>query len=139
MNTRACCLGILLVSTAFQFNGELRAEPTNRSVTNEDVDVSDFLQSGDNSGHPCRNVSYGPLAGTKDWQWKSDQELKQAVECQLSKRPINRRAEINVSVNDGIATLSGTVKDRDAVRSVIVDVHGAGVREVVSKLEVEEE
>ena len=40
---------------------------------------------------------------------------------------------------DGIATLRGTMKDRDAVRSLVVDVYGAGVKDVVSKLDVEEE
>jgi osmotically-inducible protein OsmY len=79
------------------------------------------------------------MGGTNDWQWKSDSELEQAVECQLSKRPFARHAEINVSVDDGTAILRGTVKDHDSVRSAVVDAYQAGVRDVVSKLEVIEE
>lgn len=47
--------------------------------------------------------------------------------------------EINVSVDDGTATLRGTVKDRDSVRSAVVDAYQAGVRDVVSRLAVEED
>jgi len=144
MDKQALIFGILLVGAAFQTNVDVRAAETNSSAMKEGVGIYDYPHSGDNnwsynSGDPCRDVSYGPMGGTQDWQWKSDSELSQAVECQLSKRPFAQRGEISVSVSDGTATLSGTVKDRASVRSAIVDAYGAGVKDVVSKLEVAEE
>lgn len=76
------------------------------------------------------------MSGTNDWQWNS--ELEQAVECQLSKRPFLRSEEIKFTVKDGTATLRGTVKNHDSVRSLMVDVYRAGVKDVVSNLEVDE-
>ena len=144
MDRRAWLLGILLVGAAFQWNVEVGAKDLGRAGTSGDFDVYDYPYPGDdnwsyNLGDPCRNVSYGPMGGTNDWQWKSDAELEQAVECQLSKRPFAQHAEINVSVDDGTAILRGTVKDHGSVRSAVVDAYKAGVRDVVSKLEVVEE
>ena len=125
-------------------NGQVRTEETDHSAVKEHFDDYDYPYPGDNnwsydSSDPCRNVSYGPMGGTNDRQWKSDSELGQAVECRLSKRPFPKREGIKFTVKDGIATLRGTMKDRDAVRSQVVDVYGAGVKDVVSKLDVEEE
>ena len=142
MDRRAWLLGILLVGAAFQWNVEVGAKDLGRAGTSGDFDIYGYPWDDNRSYHlddPCRNVSYGPMGGTNDWQWKSDSELGQAVECQLSKRPFLRSEEIEFTVKDGTATLRGTVKDRDAVRSLVADVYGAGVKDVVSKLEVEEE
>ncbi len=62
------------------------------------------------------------------------------VKCHIESNPFIKTSQgIDVSVDDGTATLSGTVQDKNSVRSAIVDAYGAGVRDVVSKLEVEEE
>jgi len=142
MARRAWLLGILLVGAAFQWNVDVGAKDLGRAGTSADFDIYDYPYPGDgnwsyNLGDPCRNVSYGPMGGTNDWQWKSDSELEQAVECQLSKRPFLRSEEIKFTVKDGTATLRGTVKDHDSVRSLVVDVYGAGVKDVVSQLVVE--
>lgn len=150
MNKQAWLFGILLVGAAFQMNVEVRAAQDLNSSANQDFEVFDYPYSADNwsyntddlhyLGDSCKNLSgRGPIGGTLDWQFKSDSELKQAVECQLSKNSFIKSQGIDVSVNDGTATLSGTVQDKDSIRSAIVDAYGAGVRDVVSKLEVAQE
>ncbi len=146
MDKQAWLFGILLVGVVFQMNVEVRAaQDLNSSGTNEDFDVYDYPHEDDNWSYgivdSCRNMSSrGPLGGIHDWQWKSDGELKDTVKCHIESNPfIKTRKGIDVSIDDGTATLSGTVQDKDSIRSAIVDAYGAGVREVVSKLEVAEE
>lgn len=145
MDRRAWLSGILLVGASFLFHVDVPAQNIGDSGTDDSFDVYDYPHAEDdnwsnNSSDPCRNVTRGSLGGTRDWEWKSDAELREAVECQLSKRPfVNMmREKIDVSVQDGTAVLSGTVRNEDSIRSAIVDAYRAGVKDVVSKLEVEE-
>lgn len=85
----------------------------------------------------CQDVSArGPLGGTQDWEWKSDAELRQAIKCQLTQSPFLKTKGIDVVVRDGTAILSGTVQDQDSLRIAIVDAYQAGVKDVVSELEL---
>jgi|GEM_PF-6093682 len=139
MLTRTMLLGLLLASLSTLFCAEVRAQSTDG-----DFDVYDYPQPGDNNWsyglvESCqKETSRGPLGGIRDWQWKSDEELRHAVKCQIESSPFIKSKGIDVSVSDGTAILSGTVQDQDSIRSAIVDAYGAGVKDVVSKLEVEQ-
>lgn len=140
MFTRIMLLGLLLASLSTLFCADVRAQSTD-----DDFDVYDYPHPEDNWSYgivdSCQTLSArGPLGGTHDWQWKSDRELKEAVTCAIESSPFIKTSKgIDVSVNEGIAVLSGTVEDQDSMRSAIVDAYGAGVKDVVSQLEVVEE
>ena len=68
---------------------------------------------------------------------KTDSQLQQDAIAELKWEPLLREAEIGVSVNKGIVTLTGTVdayakkaEAEDAVKRVV------GVKAVVEKIEV---
>jgi osmotically-inducible protein OsmY len=65
------------------------------------------------------------MGGTRDWQWKSDEELRLAVKCQIESILFIKSQGIDVTVHEGTATLRGTVQDQDSIRSAIVDAYGA--------------
>jgi osmotically-inducible protein OsmY len=118
---------------------EVRAQSTD-----DDFDVYDYPHAGDDWSYGIVNScqkesSRGPLGGIRDWQWKSDEELRHVVKCQIESSPVIKSKGIDVSVSDGTAVLRGTVQNQDSIRSAIVDAYGAGVRDVVSQLEVAEE
>ncbi|OQW32298.1 MAG: hypothetical protein A4E19_19930 [Nitrospira sp. SG-bin1] len=139
MFMRTMLLGIVLAAFSVPCPTEVRAQ-----ATDDDFDVYDYPQSGDDNWsyglvESCqKEISRGPLGGIRDWQWKSDEELRRAVKCHIESSPFIKSKGIDVSVSDGTATLSGTVQDQDSIRSAIVDAYGAGVKDVVSKLEVEQ-
>jgi hypothetical protein len=139
MFMRIMLLGLLLSSLGTLFCADVRAQSTD-----DDFDVYDYPHPEDNWSYgivdSCqKETSRGPLGGIRDWQWKSDEELRHAVKCQIESSPFIKGKDIDVSVSDGTAILSGTVRNQDSIRSAIVDAYGAGVKDVVSQLEVEEE
>jgi hypothetical protein len=139
MLMRTALLGIMLASLSALICTEVRAQSTN-----DDFDVYDYPHPEDDNWsysivESCQNVSFrGPLGGIHDWQWKSDGELKEAVTCAIESSPFLKTKGIDVAVHEGTATLRGTVQDRDSIRSAIVDAYSAGVKDVISKLELEE-
>lgn len=64
-----------------------------------------------------------------------DRELKRAVESKLAWSPFVDVENIQVSVKNGVATLSGTVEDREEMGDVIENAYEAGARKVVNELE----
>lgn len=68
---------------------------------------------------------------------KSDKESRDAVTGTIDSSPFLKTNGIDVTVHERTATLCGTVKNQDSIRSAIVDAYGAGVRNVVRKLQVE--
>ncbi|HSA88119.1 MAG TPA: BON domain-containing protein [Nitrospira sp.] len=139
MFTRTIILGLLFASLSTLFCADVRAQSAD-----DDFDVYDYPHEGDNWSYgivdACqKDTSRGPMGGTRDWQWKSDEELRLAVKCQIESSPFIKSQGIDVTVHEGTATLRGTVQDQDSIRSAIVDAYGAGVKDVVSQLKVEEE
>ncbi len=139
MFTRITLLGLLLASLSTLVCADVRAQSTD-----DDFDVYDYPHPEDNWSYgivdSCQKLSSrGSLGGIHDWQWKSDRELKDAVTCAIESSPFLRTKGIDVTVHEGTAILSGTVQDQDSMRSAIVDAYGAGVKDVISKLEVSEE
>lgn len=144
MFTRITLMGLLLASLSTLVCADVRAQSTEDDFRDDDFDVYDYPHPEDNWSYgivdSCQKLSSrGPLGGIHDWQWKSDEELRHAVKCQIESSPFIKGKDIDVSVSDGRATLSGTVQNQDSIRSAIVDAYGAGVKDVVSQLEVVEE
>ncbi len=73
------------------------------------------------------------------WEQKSDSELKQDVESQLWWSPFVDVDKIEVSVQNGVVTLSGTVDDWDAMRAAVKNAFDAGARRVRSKIQYGQE
>jgi len=69
---------------------------------------------------------------------KSDQQLKRDVEKELTWSPSVDADQVNVSVRNGIVTLSGKVEDQTAIDDVIENAYEAGAKQVISKLTTEE-
>ncbi|HEU4685342.1 MAG TPA: BON domain-containing protein [Nitrospira sp.] len=69
---------------------------------------------------------------------KADQQLKRDVESELTWSPFVDADKVNVSVRNGIVTLSGKVEDEDEVQAAIDNAYEAGARRVISKLTTEE-
>lgn len=140
MATRTIVLGIALAGLGMQWFAEVRAEP-HESRTNSDIGVYNYPYPDDNwsdgTDNACQGVSARSfLGGPQDWEWKSDAELQKAIECRLTQSPFLKTKGIDVVVRDGTAILSGTVQDQDSLRIAIVDAYQAGVKEVVSELEL---
>ncbi len=130
---------VVVVANLSLLSVEVRAVPTN-----DDFDVYDYPHQDDNWSYglieSCqKEFSRGPFGGIHDWQWRSDGELREAVKCELESSPFIKSKGIEVSVENGTAILNGTVQDHDSIRSAIVDAYRAGVKDVVSQLQVEEE
>ncbi|MDX1521670.1 MAG: BON domain-containing protein [Anaerolineae bacterium] len=71
------------------------------------------------------------------WRWKSDEQIKQAIESRLQYSPFVDTGQIAVTVEDGIATLSGVV-DIWQKRDFLIDqALKGGAKSVSSRLNVE--
>lgn len=147
MGTRASLFVIVLIGGALLFAVEERARlsgyDSDKGLYGSGTNQNDARAEGypgdkwsDNSHDPCQDAAYGSFDDGDEWEWQSDQELKQAVECQLAMSPFIKSDGIDVSVNDGTATLKGNVRDWDSVRNAIDDAYLAGVKDVVNELVV---
>lgn len=67
----------------------------------------------------------------------SDSEIRNRVENKLTYSSLVSAGDITVRVEDGIATLSGTVSSVDALNAAVHGAFGGGARGVRSELEVE--
>ncbi|MEB3887282.1 BON domain-containing protein [Lyngbya sp. CCY1209] len=68
---------------------------------------------------------------------KADAELKQDIADQMAWSPFIDRDDINISVNNGVATLTGTVDSRYEHTQVLEETYEAGVIGAIDKLDVE--
>lgn len=66
----------------------------------------------------------------------NDSELEEAIESQLTWSPFVSSINITVEVENGVATLSGTVLTEIAKEEATEEAYEAGAREVVNNLEV---
>ncbi|OHB63618.1 MAG: hypothetical protein A2Y76_03360 [Planctomycetes bacterium RBG_13_60_9] len=69
------------------------------------------------------------------WKQKSDAELTEDVESQLWWSPFVDADKIDVSVQNGVVTLSGTVDDWDAMRAAVKNAFDAGAKRVRSRIQ----
>jgi len=72
------------------------------------------------------------------WTWKSDKEIKEDIEQQLSWSIFVDDDDISVSVENGIATLEGEVDSITELDSAIKDAFDGGARRVVNRLTIDE-
>lgn len=70
---------------------------------------------------------------------KSDRQLKEDVQSELTWSPFVDADDIDVSVKNGEVTLRGTVDDPSAVKDAIDNAYEAGAKRVISKLKTEEQ
>jgi osmotically-inducible protein OsmY len=70
------------------------------------------------------------------WRWKSDEEIRQDIKERFQRSPFIEADQITVEVQDGIATLAGTVEIWQK-RSFLVDqALKGGAKSVLSRLQV---
>ncbi|MBD3384096.1 BON domain-containing protein [candidate division KSB1 bacterium] len=72
------------------------------------------------------------------WEYKSDWEIEQDVENELFWNPIVNRDAIDISVEDGIVTLQGTVPSYNAKEAATEEAYQAGAKHVRNQLELSE-
>lgn len=73
-----------------------------------------------------------------DWVKMSDAEIKEAVESEYAWSAFVDGSDINVDVNDGVVTLTGTVEDIDEFEAAIENAYEAGARDVVARMNLED-
>jgi osmotically-inducible protein OsmY len=71
--------------------------------------------------------------------WRSDHELERAIERRLVWSPYVDSGDVNVSVEDGVATLTGTVDSSSERSWAGEDAREAGAHVVVNELKVRQE
>lgn len=76
------------------------------------------------------------ITTTDEWEWKSDFSIKTDIESQLYWSPYVSEEDISVSVEDGTATLRGTVDDWFEWRKVRENARQAGADAVHMKVSV---
>ena len=116
------------------------ATPSTSTAQDWDYDYSDGAYGPMGYGWYYDYYDYKPTGfGTRDWRWKSDAELKEDVQSELFWSPLVDSGDISVSVKNGEVTLKGTVEDESEVDDAIENAYEAGAKNVISKLETEEE
>jgi osmotically-inducible protein OsmY len=73
----------------------------------------------------------------QDWRWKDDQAIKHDIESRFERNPFIEAEKITVSVQDGIATLSGAVDIWQRRDMVIDNALKGGAKSILSRLRVE--
>ena len=84
-----------------------------------------------------KNVDNSLTVRKETAEQKSDAQLKEDVESQLWWSPFVDSSKIDVTAQNGVVTLSGTVKDWDAQKAAIKNAFDAGAKRVRSKLQIE--
>jgi osmotically-inducible protein OsmY len=72
------------------------------------------------------------------WTWKSDRQIKEEIEQQLSWSIYVTEEKIDVFVENGIATLEGEVNSIVELDSAIKDAFDGGARRVINRLAIKE-
>ena len=78
------------------------------------------------------NLDYDNL-----WVWKPDWEIREDVKDQLWWSPFADEDDINVSVNDGVVTLSGTVDSWSEHDDAEKNAFQGGAKDVTNSLVVD--
>jgi hypothetical protein len=69
----------------------------------------------------------------------SDQSLTAEIQARLDADPVTRTSNVKVSVEGGVATLSGAVSNSDAVRKVLAITSGtSGIKGITNRLSLGE-
>ena len=76
------------------------------------------------------------LVVLKEWTWKDDLELREAIESQLFWSPFVDEDGITVTVEDGVAVLTGTVDSWSERRDAAINAWEGGARRVQNLLSV---
>ena len=71
------------------------------------------------------------------WVWHSDWQIKEKVNDQLFWSPFVDEDKVNVEVNEGIVTLTGSVDSWSAWNQAEKNAFEAGAKDVINKLKVE--
>ncbi|MBD3315572.1 MAG: BON domain-containing protein [Chitinivibrionales bacterium] len=71
------------------------------------------------------------------WQWKSDREITSDVENELYWSWVVDESAIDVTVDEGVATLKGDVGSWQERRAAVEEAFAGGAKVVVSRLDVE--
>ncbi len=83
------------------------------------------------------NVDNNLTVGKQATGQKSDAQLREDVESQLWWSPFVDSSKIDVTAQNGVVTLSGTVKDWDGEKAAIKNAYDAGAKRVTSRLQIE--
>ncbi|HEU4685341.1 MAG TPA: BON domain-containing protein [Nitrospira sp.] len=94
-------------------------------------------QSGEDRGSRSDRMS-GRRGKTGEYIPKSDQQLKRDVESNLEWSPSVDPDKVNVSVRNGVVTLTGKVSHPEEIDDVVENAYEAGAKQVISKLKTEE-
>ncbi|NIR46885.1 BON domain-containing protein [candidate division KSB1 bacterium] len=73
----------------------------------------------------------------ESWTWKSDLEIEKDVKSELFWNPRLDKENIEVSVDDGLVTLNGTVENWSKRQAAVEEAYDGGARRVHSRLAVE--
>ncbi|MEP6673166.1 MAG: BON domain-containing protein [Chthoniobacter sp.] len=79
--------------------------------------------------------TYWPY-GYSTWTYKTDSEIKDDIKSQLFWSPFVDSDEVNVSVRNGVATLTGTVDSWREYRDAAKNGFDGGARDVINDLKV---
>jgi osmotically-inducible protein OsmY len=79
---------------------------------------------------------YGPGPDVRSWPYRSDTEILDDIEDELYWSPFVDSDEVTVTVNNGVATLNGTVDSWHEFRSAGVNAIEGGAVRVINNLNV---
>ena len=77
------------------------------------------------------------LLDISDWDWQSDYEIKENIKSQFFWSPFVDGDDIEITVEDGVATLQGEVDTPGEHQSAIENAYEGGARSVDSRLEIQ--
>jgi osmotically-inducible protein OsmY len=79
---------------------------------------------------------YSPL-GYSAWRYPSDADVKDSIESEFFWSPFVNRDDVHVAVNNGVATLTGTVNSWHRYRAAVDNAWEGGARDVINNLKVQ--
>jgi osmotically-inducible protein OsmY len=74
---------------------------------------------------------------TGHWRWKPDWEITEDIESQFFWSVFVYSDEIEVTVDDGVATLSGKVSSWNEQNAAIANAYEGGAKRVISELDID--
>jgi len=76
------------------------------------------------------------LRVNREWRWRSDEEIKENIESRFQRNIFIDADQINITVQDGIATVSGSVDIWQQRNIIIENALKGGAKSVMSRLKV---
>jgi osmotically-inducible protein OsmY len=73
------------------------------------------------------------------WSWKSDKEIEEDIEEQFNWSVFVGEEDIDVSVQNGVATLEGEVDSMMELDQAIKDAFDGGARRVINRLDIDDQ